>query len=188
MRRAIVLSLFLSSASVLCLLSCKSAPLASAQDHDHAGPTVAIAVMVPTAGSKTHGTVRFTQMGDKLKVVAEVEGLTPGQKHAIHVHEFGDISAPDGTATGGHYNPENHEHALPEKPIRHAGDLGNLQGNAEGKAKYEIMVDNMSLAGKNPVLGRGVIIHAKVDDGGQPTGNAGGRIAQGVIGIAKAAP
>jgi Cu-Zn family superoxide dismutase len=144
-------------------------------------------VLASTAGSKAHGVVRFMESGGKVKVVAEIEGLTPGQKHAFHVHEFGDVSTPDGMGTGGHYNPEGHDHGLPTQAKRHAGDLGNIEADASGKAKYEITVDNISISGHNAILGRGVIVHAKVDDGGQPTGNAGGRIAQGVIGVAKAA-
>ena len=98
----------------------------------------------------------------------------------------GDDTVNDGASAGGHYNPEGHEHALPEKAMRHAGDLGNLTADAMGKARLELTVDNISVAGpKNPILGRGVIIHEKVDDGGQPTGNAGGRIACGVIGVVK---
>lgn len=151
-----------------------------------AAGTQAICVLTPTEGNKAHGILTFTQDGDKLKIVADVEGLEADSKHAIHIHEFGDISAKDGTATGGHYNPEGHQHALPEKAERHAGDLGNLEANKEGKAHLEITVENASLTGKNAVLGRGVIVHAKADDGGQPTGNAGARIANGVIGLAKA--
>jgi Cu-Zn family superoxide dismutase len=106
----------------------------------------------------------------------------------MHIHQWGDITGMDGKTTGGHYNPKSHDHGLPEKHLRHAGDLGNLQADASGKAKYELTVDNLSIAGsKNPIVGRGVIIHAKKDDGGQPTGNAGARIAQGVIGIRKPA-
>jgi Cu-Zn family superoxide dismutase len=132
--------------------------------------------------------VKFTQDGDKVKVSAHIEGLTPGQKHAVHVHQFGDCSAPDGMSAGGHYNPESHEHGLPEKPMRHAGDLGNLTADNNGMAHYEITVDNISIAGvKNPIIGRAVIVHAKVDDGGQPVGNAGARIGCGVIGIANTA-
>jgi len=148
----------------------------------------AVAVLHPTQGNKANGTVRFTQEGNSVKVVAHVEGLNPGQKHAIHVHEFGDCSSGDGMSTGGHYNPEKHEHGLPDKTQRHAGDLGNLEADASGKAHLELTVNNMSIAGnKNPVLGRAVIVHAKVDDGGQPVGNAGGRIACGVIGVANTA-
>ncbi len=149
--------------------------------------TRAVAVLHPTAGNKAQGKVTFTQAGDKVKVVAEIEGLAPGQKHAFHIHQFGDCSAPDGTSAGGHYNPESHPHGLPETAQRHAGDLGNIEADASGKARYETTVDNISVAGlKNPIVGRGVIVHAKPDDGGQPVGNAGGRIACGVIGVAAA--
>jgi superoxide dismutase, Cu-Zn family len=148
----------------------------------------AVAVLHPTQGNKAHGTVRFTQEGNSVKVVAHVEGLSPGQKHAIHVHEFGDCSSTDANSAGSHYNPEKHEHGLPDKDQRHAGDLGNLQADASGKAHLELTVNNITIAGnKNPVIGRAVIVHAKADDGGQPVGNAGARIACGVIGAANTA-
>src|SRR5207247_6522143 len=96
--------------------------------------------------------------------------------------------APDATSAGGHYNPEGHQHGLPESADRHAGDLGNVEADKDGKAHYEITLNNVTILGaKNPILGRGVIVHAKVDDGGQPVGNAGARIACGVIGVANAA-
>ena len=145
----------------------------------------AIAVLHSTQGNKAQGTVRFTQEGNSVKIVAHVEGLTPGQKHAIHIHEFGDCSTSDGSSAGSHYNPEKHEHGLPDKDKRHAGDLGNLQADAGGKAHLELTASNITIAGnKNPILGRSVIVHAKPDDGSQPVGNAGGRIACGVIGAA----
>lgn len=146
----------------------------------------AIAVIQPTAGNRCAGVVNFYQTGDTVKVVADLSGLAPNQDHGFHVHELGDISADNGTATGGHYNPEKHDHALPTTSMRHAGDLGNVHADADGKSHYEITVANISIAGlRNPILGRGVIVHAKVDDGGQPTGNADGRVGQGVIGLAK---
>jgi Cu-Zn family superoxide dismutase len=147
----------------------------------------AIAVVHPTAGQHCHGVVRFTQDGESVKVVADLEGLNPGQKHAFHIHQYGDCSAPDGMSAGGHYNPDGHQHGLPDGQNRHAGDLGNVQADDQGKAHYEITVDNISISGqKNPIIGRAVIVHAKPDDGGQPVGNAGARIACGVIGIANA--
>jgi Cu-Zn family superoxide dismutase len=147
----------------------------------------AVAVLSAASGSAVHGVVRFTQDGASVKVVADIEGLNPGQQHAMHVHECGDCTAPDAASAGGHYNPEGHAHALPVTAERHAGDLGNLTADSSGKAHYEITVDNCSIAGmKNPILGRAIIVHAKLDDGGQPTGNAGGRVACGVIGVAKA--
>src|ERR1041384_7839837 len=127
----------------------------------------AVAVLHPTTGNKCHGVVKFMQEGDSVKVVADLEGLKPGQKHAFHIHQYGDCSSGDGMSAGGHYNPENHPHALPasDNTPRHAGDLGNVQANDEGKAHYEITVNNISIAGtKNPIIGRGVIVHAKPDD------------------------
>jgi len=145
----------------------------------------AIAVLHPTAGQHCQGVVRFTQDGDSVKVVADLEGLNPGQKHAFHIHQYGDCSAPDGMSAGGHYDPEGHQHGLPPTENRHAGDLGNVEADSNGKAHYEITVSNVSILGpKNPIVGHAVIVHAKVDDASQPVGNAGGRIACGVIGIA----
>lgn len=146
----------------------------------------AIAVLGPTQGSQVTGTTRFTQKGNTISVAADVAGLNPGQKYALHIHEFGDCSSPDATSAGSHYNPEKHDHGLPEKQLRHAGDLGNLQeADAGGKARLELAVSNITIAGaRNPILGRAVIVHAKADDGGQPVGNAGGRLACGVIGAA----
>jgi Cu-Zn family superoxide dismutase len=147
--------------------------------------TQAVAVLHATAGQHCQGVVRFTESGDSVKVVADLEGLTPNQKHAFHIHQYGDCSAPDAMSAGGHYNPEGHQHGLPDNENRHAGDLGNVQADEQGKAHYEITVHNISIVGaKNPILGRGVIVHAKIDDGGQPVGNAGSRIACGVIGVA----
>ena len=145
----------------------------------------AVAVIHPTAGQQCHGIVRFKQDGDSVKVVADLQGLNAGQKHAFHIHQYGDCSAPDAMSAGGHYNPEGHQHGLPDKQNRHAGDLGNLQADDQGNAHYEFTIDNVSVSGqKNPIIGRAVIVHAKVDDGGQPVGNAGSRIGCGVIGIA----
>lgn len=145
-----------------------------------------VAVLSPTANHVARGIVQFEQLGSAVHVIADVEGLTPGQKHAMHIHQYGDLSSADGMAAGGHYNPDGHPHGLPGAPKHHAGDLGNLEADASGKAHLEITLENLGFAsGKNPIIGRSVIVHAKMDDGGQPVGNAGGRIAQGVIGVAK---
>jgi Cu-Zn family superoxide dismutase len=147
--------------------------------------TKAVAVLNPTEGNHVHGMVTFTEEGSKVKVVAHVEGLTPG-KHGFHIHEFGDCSAKDGASAGGHFNPTGAPHAAPDAPQHHAGDLGNIDANAEGVAHLEISDPMMKLIGPNSVVGRGVIVHAKDDDlKTQPTGNAGGRLACGAIGVAK---
>ena len=155
--------------------------------HEHGADSSikqAIAIITPTEGSSVQGMAGFTQKGDDVEISVTLEGLNPNGVHAWHIHEFGDLSDPKGKATGGHYDPEGHDHALPDTAERHAGDLGNLNADAEGKVTYDRTVENISINGSlNPILGRGIIIHAKPDDGGQPTGNAGGRIAQGVIGV-----
>ncbi len=148
----------------------------------------AIAVLSPTEGHDVQGSIMFAETENGVRVTARVTGLDPNASHGFHIHEFGDISAPDGKAAGGHYNPEGHDHALPENADtpRHAGDLGNLQADADGHASFDMTFDNISIAGlMNPILGRGLIVHAQKDDGGQPTGNAGPRIAQAVVGIAQ---
>jgi Cu-Zn family superoxide dismutase len=148
----------------------------------------AVCVVHPTEGNQAKGTVRFSATDDAVKIVIDIQGLTPGADHAIHIHEFGDCTAADGTSAGGHYNPQNHPHGLLDAPQRHAGDLGNIHADDTGRAHAELTVKNITIAGcMNPVLGRGMIVHAQKDDGGQPTGNAGGRIGCGVIGVAKSA-
>jgi Cu-Zn family superoxide dismutase len=145
----------------------------------------AIAVLSPASGSDVHGTVTFTKLGDEVKVVADVTGLTPG-KHGFHIHEFGDCSDPKATSAGGHFNPGHHDHGAPDATDRHAGDLGNIEADANGKAHLELTDKILKLSGEHSIIGHAVIVHEKADDlKTQPTGDAGGRLACGVIGIAK---
>ncbi len=162
----------------------------SSMHHGHArfwsGVEKAVAVMHPTQGNRTSGVVSFEQTGEFVKIVADIKGLKPNAKHAIHVHALGDCSAPDAKSAGSHYNPSGHPHGSPRNPVRHAGDLGNLVADNRGEAHYELTVHNISIAGlRNPVIGRAVIIHAGEDKFVQPTGAAGPRIACGCIGVAK---
>lgn len=149
----------------------------------------AIAVITPASGSSCRGTVRFIQDGENVKVVADLEGLTPGAQHGFHIHEFGDCSAPDAASAGSHYDAAGTKHhGRPDDAMKHSGDLGNLTADAQGKTHHEITVSGISLSGgQAPILGRGIIVHAKPDDFGQPVGNAGGRIGCGVIGVMKPA-
>lgn len=147
--------------------------------------TRAVAVMRPTQGSSVAGEVTFTQSNEGLRVSVRLNGLTPG-KHGFHVHEYGDCSAPDGLSSGGHFNPTGHAHGGPDAAARHAGDFGNVEADAQGVVAVEYTDRQAALAGERSILGRGLIVHAKPDDlTTQPTGNAGGRLACGVIGAAK---
>ena len=170
------------------ILTCSLALTAAAQ-HDMqkmaSGGAKAIAVVYPAKDKTVKGIITFTQMENGVKVVAHLEGLTPG-KHGFHVHEFGDCSAPDATSAGGHFNPTQMTHGAPTDAMRHSGDLGNIVADDKGVADLEWLDPMMQLSGHQSIIGRAVIVHAKEDDlKTQPTGNAGAREACGVIGIAK---
>ena len=147
--------------------------------------TELVAVLSPTEGNQTTGVITFKPVDKgQVEIEAKLTGLPPNSKHAIHIHQYGDLTSKDGKSAGDHYNPMHHPHALPDKEIRHAGDFGNLESDESGNANFKLTVDNISLAGRlNPIIGRGVVVHAKVDDGSQPSGNAGDRLAVGVIGV-----
>jgi Cu-Zn family superoxide dismutase len=147
--------------------------------------TELVAVLAPTEGNPTAGVVTFKPVEKgKVEIEAKLTGLPPNSTHAIHIHQYGDLTSKDGKSAGDHYNPMHHPHALPDKENRHAGDFGNLETDENGNATFKLTVDNISLAGRmNPIIGRGIVVHAKPDDGSQPTGNAGDRMAVGVIGV-----
>lgn len=162
---------------------------ALASDRSASAMTHATAHIHPTSVGEVTGKVRFEQNDEgAVTVSVDVEGLDPDSKHGFHIHEYGDCSHDEAESAGGHFNPDNHAHGLPDESAqRHAGDLGNLSADDQGRGQLEITVDTLTIAGSdNSVLGRSVIIHAEPDDGGQPTGNAGGRIGCGVIGIVAA--
>lgn len=145
----------------------------------------AIAMLHPTEGNKVQGSIAFTK-GDKgVHVQARLEGLTPGL-HGFHIHEYGDCSSPDAASAGGHFNPGHMPHAAPIAEKRHAGDLGNIEADSTGVAKLDVMDVRIDFSGPNSIIGRSVIVHVAQDDfSTQPTGNAGARVACGVIGFAK---
>ena len=141
----------------------------------------AVCLLSSTQGNKVTGKVTFTKVADGIRVVAEVEGLTPG-KHGFHIHEFGDCSSPDGNSAGGHFNPTKKSHGSPDAMDRHAGDMGNIEADASGKGKLEYVDNAITFEGDQSIIGKSMIIHADEDDlKTQPTGNAGARLACGVI-------
>lgn len=144
----------------------------------------AVAVLYPTQGSEARGTVVFRRVGTGIAIEADVGGLASGP-HGFHIHERGDCTAPDGTSAGGHFNPAGSSHGAPTDQERHVGDLGNVTANEAGAALYERTDDRIAFEGSNSIIGRAVIVHAGEDDlVSQPTGDAGARVACGVIGIA----
>ncbi|HVS14390.1 MAG TPA: superoxide dismutase family protein [Thermoanaerobaculia bacterium] len=145
-------------------------------------PAAALATLAPTEGNRAAGTISFTETEIGVRVSALLTGVPEGV-HGIHVHENGDCSAPDASSAGGHFNPQATPHG-PQVSLsaqRHAGDLGNLVAGADGSAAYE-GVDLVLGFGADTLVGRAVVLHGGRDDlTSQPAGDAGPRIACGVI-------
>jgi Cu-Zn family superoxide dismutase len=143
----------------------------------------ATAAFKPLGTSKVIGEATFDQVGNKVRLVAYVQGLKPGQEHGLHIHEVGDCSSPDGMSAKGHFNPFGKPHGQPTSPERHAGDLPALKAGKDGRAKVDVELDTITVTpGPASIVGRGLIVHADPDDyKTQPTGNAGARLACAVI-------
>ena len=140
--------------------------------------------------NKISGYVQFTQ-NKKVKVEYLIKGLKDGE-HGFHIHEYGDLSDSCKSACA-HFNPYNKKHGGRNSKERHVGDLGNIISK-NGIAKGYFYDDMISLDYKHTccIIGRSVIVHEDRDDLGKggdeeslKTGNAGKRLACGVIGITK---
>ena len=143
----------------------------------------ATASLHATKGNKTFGEATFEQVGpNKVRVVVSAQNLKPSGEHGFHIHEAGDCSSGDGMSAKGHFNPLGKPHGTPG-PQSHAGDLPMLKAAKDGRAKLDVEMEGISVApGAASIVGRGLIIHADPDDfKTQPTGNAGARLACGVI-------
>ena len=142
---------------------------------------VARAAIEGRSSSKLSGEAVFTEVEGGVKVEVHVASAPPG-KHAVHIHEKGDCSAPDASSAGTHFNPDSHPHGAPTAAQHHAGDFGNMEVAADGAGKLELVAKSLTVKeGTHSVVGRSIIIHEKEDDFSQPVGNAGGRIGCGVI-------
>lgn len=145
------------------------------------GPA-ASATLSPTSGSTAQGTVTFTQLNSGgVEVDVNLTGV-PAGVHGFHLHEKGDCGD-NGNAAGAHFNPMFMPHGAPEAASHHAGDFGNVNADDSGNVKITRTLTGITVTeGSASVLGRAVILHANPDDmTTQPTGNAGARIACGVV-------
>jgi Cu-Zn family superoxide dismutase len=142
------------------------------------GGEKATASLQPTQGNEVKGTVTFTQRGDRVHVSANVTGLKAGSVHAFHVHEKGDCSAADGMSAGGHFNPAGKPHGAQDGE-HHAGDMPNIVADGYGNATASFDLTGVTV---QSFEGKGLIVHRDPDDyKSQPAGNAGPRVACGVI-------
>lgn len=148
----------------------------------HGPAAMAVSSLGPTQGSSVSGSVMFHQHGDQVMMHAHIVGLTPNSVHGFHIHDKGDCSSPDGSSAGGHFNPSGKHHGAQDAE-HHAGDMPNLQADAQGEADVKLFLHDVQLSpGPNSIVGRSLIVHANPDDyTTQPAGNSGPRLACGVI-------
>ncbi|XP_064473649.1 superoxide dismutase [Cu-Zn]-like [Ornithodoros turicata] len=152
-------------------------------------------VITRAVASLTVGTARgvvtfsMDENCGEILVSGNVTGLQPG-KHGFHIHMYGDIS--EGcSGAGSHFNPTKQNHGAPEDTERHVGDLGNVVADSCGSASFKFYDRLLQFTGTNSIIGRAVVVHENEDDLGRTghpesskTGNAGGRVACGIIAIA----
>ena len=140
--------------------------------------------LASASGSLVSGKLRIVPMGDGVHVRGEIGGLKPGDTRGFHIHEKGDCTAADASSAGGHFNPATQPHGRVGHGAHHAGDADNIVAGADGVARVDAHFSGVTLGGgaANDIAGRAVIVHATADDyATQPTGNAGARVACGVI-------
>ncbi len=181
MKRALSIVSAVAMMSGVVLVSVVRSPAANGAGSAKA-KAKATAVMESRSGSSVTGTAKFTQKGDGVEATIEVKGAKPGL-HGLHLHESGDCSAPDAKSAGAHFNPDNKAHGAPNADPHHAGDLGNITVGNDGSGKLKITMKGLTVdPGPHSVVGRAVIVHGDPDDlKSQPAGNAGARVACGVV-------
>lgn len=148
---------------------------------------IAVAVLEPVGDGVAGGTVTFEATDDGVDVSYDVQGLSAG-RHGFHVHENGSCEAgEDGTpggAAGGHFNPGATPHGRRDTTAeaRHVGDLGNIEAGENGTSQGMFVDDVITLEGEHSIGGKAMLIHGGEDDlASQPSGDAGARIACGII-------
>lgn len=166
-----------------------------AGDVDAAGSTwpaaSAAAMLMSGPDANIDGTLNFDIADGGVHITGTLTGFAPGATHALHVHETGRCDPPGFESAGPHLNPEGAPHGHPDLGAHHAGDVPNQTADADGSVAVDQVVAGLTIGDGSAydVVGKAVVVHAGADDyESQPAGNAGARIACGVISLMTAPP
>ena len=138
----------------------------------------------PKSGATLGGDFKVKTAADGKVTIEVTVSKAPAGDHAVHLHETGDCSSPDGKSAGPHWNPGKENHGEWGHAPHHLGDIGNMKVGADGNGTIVLTTDQWTFkTGKpNDVEGKALIIHEKIDDfKTQPAGNAGNRIGCAVL-------
>lgn len=144
--------------------------------------------LAPASASIVSGRLVLKVEPAGVHITGLVGGLQPMQQAGFHIHERGDCSAVDASSAGNHFNPGGVAHGRAGAGTHHLGDIDNLRADAQGRANVDIHLKGVTLGGgaATDIAGRALVVHANADDyRSQPAGNAGVRIACGVIRVTR---
>lgn len=182
--------------SLVCLLvvlaGCSTAPRPPAAPVAQPAPAMATvgtlaraeAALAPASASLVSGRLVLLSEPGGVRITGTLGGLIANAQAGFHIHERGDCSAVDASSAGGHFNPLSQAHGRSGHGAHHLGDIDNLQASARGVAELDLQLPGVVLGGGagNDIVGRALVVHAQPDDyRSQPAGNAGVRVACGVI-------
>jgi len=182
MRRGVRLAPVLAMLLLGCARSSDTAP-------EGAGHELAAAAELPSvAGSAAHGTVTMTFQSGGVRIIADLEGLTPGA-HAFTILAGPSCPASDSLLPAAHFNPTAQPHGDGDSDMRHLGDLGNVVADAAGHVHFDTLDRSLTLEGPEAIVGHALAVHARPDQPTvQPDGDAGPVVACGVIALRPTTP
>ena len=181
--KKMMLATTLLCGSALALSACQTVEGQMQTGNPLAQPALKSTLTTTDGSNSEVGQLFLRPVDGGVQVYGKLMNMTPGATVALHIHETGRC-ANMGKAAGGHFNPDNKPHSNPDDMDGHAGDLPNLTANEDGVATVNYVNKKISAAeaGKYSVYRRAFIVHAGADDyTSQPAGDAGDRIACGII-------